>query len=197
MGGGAGRPDAIDPHLPGDVLQFLLADILEGEVEAAGGVLLDPRRDADAAGLGEAFEPGGDIDPVAEDVAVLDDDVALVDADAELEALFRRGRGVAFGHRALPLGGAAQRVDDAGELDEEPVAGGFDDAPLMLGDARVDQFAPQRLERRQRPFLVLPDEPRIAGDIGGEDRRQPPFYPPLGHRIGLLRERHHIAVLRC
>jgi hypothetical protein len=67
----------------------------------------------------------------------------------------------------------------------------------MLGDPRVDQLAAQRPEHRQRPLLVLPDEARIAGDIGGEDRRQPPLYPLLGHRIGPLRERHHIAVLRC
>jgi hypothetical protein len=62
---------------------------------------------------------------------------------------------------------------------------------------RIDHLAPHRPERPQRPFLVRPDQPRIAGDIGGEDRRQPPLYPLLGHRIGPLLEGHHIAVLRC
>src|SRR4051794_24403597 len=71
----------IDPHRPRDVLQRRFADIVEIEIEPARGVLLNPRRDADAARLGNAFEPRRDIDPVAENVAVLDD-VALVDADA-------------------------------------------------------------------------------------------------------------------
>jgi hypothetical protein len=77
----------------------------------------------------------------------------------------------------------AQRIDDAGELDEQPVAGGLDDAPLVVGDAGIDQLAAQRLERGQRALLVLPDQPRIAGDIGGQNRRQPPLYPLLGHRV--------------
>ena len=43
-------------------------------------------RDGDAAGPGDAFEPRGDVDAVAEDVVVLDDDVAEIDADAEFDA---------------------------------------------------------------------------------------------------------------
>ena len=50
--------------------------------------------------------------------------------------------GIALGHPALHLGGAAQRVDDAGELDQQAVAGGLDDAAAVLGDLRVDQLAP-------------------------------------------------------
>jgi len=45
--------------------------------------------------------------------------------------------GVAQRHLALHLDRAAHRVDDAGELDEQPVAGGFDDAPAMLLDLRI------------------------------------------------------------
>ena len=52
-----------------------------------------------------------------------------------------RSVGVAFGHAALHLDGAAHRVDDAGEFDEEAVAGGFDDAAAMLDDLRVEQGA--------------------------------------------------------
>ncbi len=45
-----------------------------------------------------------------------------------------------LGHRRLHLGRATQRVDDAGELDQEAVAGGLDDATLMAGDLRVDDL---------------------------------------------------------
>ncbi len=161
-------------HRAGDVFQALLAEIVEGEVEAAGGVFLDAGRDADAAGLGERLEARGDIDAVAEDVAILDDNVADIDADAELDAVVRYA-GVALGHRLLPVGRAAQRVDDAGEFDEEAVAGGFDDAAAMFGDRRVDQRRAERFQAIEGALLVLADEARIAGDIGCQDRRQPAF----------------------
>ena len=63
---------------------------------------------------------------------------------------------VRFGHRLLPVGGAAQRVDDAGELDEEPVAGGLDDAAAMLGDLRVDQLARIDFSRSRVPSSSAP-----------------------------------------
>ncbi len=85
---GAFPRDAVNPHRTGDVLQLLVAQIVEGKVEPAGGVLLDPGRDADPAGVGQGFEAGGDVDPVAENVAVLDNNVALVDPDAEFDSTF-------------------------------------------------------------------------------------------------------------
>src|SRR5436853_3279557 len=39
----------------------------------------------------------------------------------------------------------------AAELDQHAVAGGLDDPAATLGDARIDQFGPERLEPRQRP----------------------------------------------
>ena len=75
------RPDAKYPKRAGDVLQLLLADILEGEVDAAVGVFLDALGDADAARFGDPLEAGSDVDAIAKYVAVLDDNVTLVDAD--------------------------------------------------------------------------------------------------------------------
>jgi hypothetical protein len=51
---------------------------------------------------------------------------------------------------------AAQRIDDAGEFCQQAVAGGLDDAAMMLGDLRVDQLPSQRLETFERAFLVRP-----------------------------------------
>ena len=79
----------------------------------------------------------------------------------------------AFGDRALHLDGAAHRVEDAREFDEHSVAGGLDDAALPERDLGIDQIATQAFETRECPFLVRFHEPRIAGDIGGEDRREP------------------------
>ena len=121
-------------------------------------------------GSAKSFEPGRDVDAVAKDVAILDDDVALVDADAELDAALRWQRGIAFGHCRLHFGRASERVDDAGKLDQQAVAGGLDDAALMVGDLGIDQIAAERLEPAERPFFIGLDQPRIAGHIGGEDR---------------------------
>ena len=104
--------------------------------------------------LGQTFEPGGDVDAVAEDVALLDDDVALVNADATLDATVRRQWFIALGQSRLHLGCAAQRVDNAGELDQEAVAGGLDDAAVMFADLRVDQLAVMRPEPLVGAFLV-------------------------------------------
>ncbi len=85
-------------------MQSALAEIAEGQIELSGGVLLDPRRDANAARFGQRFEAGGDIDAVPENVAVsLDKDVALMDADAKSDALLRRAGQVRLGHPLLNL----------------------------------------------------------------------------------------------
>ena len=100
---------------------------------------------ADRAGLGDAFEPGGDIDSIAHQVAVaLFDNVADMDADPELDATLRRQSGVALDHAVLYLDRATHRVDRAAEFDQRAIAGALDDAPVMHGDRRVDEIASQR-----------------------------------------------------
>ena len=71
---------------------------------------------------------------------------------------------------ALHLDRAAHRIDDAGELDQEAVAGVLDDAAAVLGDLRIDQLAQVRLEALVRALLIRPHQPRVARHIGGEDR---------------------------
>src|SRR5262249_3092630 len=117
------------------------------------------------------------IDTVAEDVAILDDDVSLMDADAELDPRRFSNPDVAAGHRLLRSGGAAQRIDDTRELREKSVAGGLDQPAAMLGDRWVDHLLPDRLQSIERSFLVGPDQPRIAGDISRQYRGEPTFRP--------------------
>ena len=97
---------------------------------------------------------------------------------------FRRGcrprnRHVGQQHpwRARPMhfGRAAQRVDDAGELDQQPVAGCLDDAATVLGDFGIDHLTPVRLQPRQGPFLVRADQPAVPRDIRSKNAGQPAF----------------------
>jgi len=96
--------------------------------------------------------------------------VALMDADAPLDAVFRNRRRVALDHVRLHFAGATQRIDGAGEFDQHTVAGGLDDPPVMGGDLGIDQLAADRLEPRQRPLLIRADQPRISRHISGKDR---------------------------
>ena len=93
--------DAEDPHRTGDVLDVVFAVILELVLHAIAQMIAHAARHADAAGLGDPFEPCRDVDAVAENVAILDQDIADVDADAKQHPAFRRDRIVGLGQRLL------------------------------------------------------------------------------------------------
>jgi hypothetical protein len=112
------------------------------------------------------------LDPVAKDVAVLGDHVAEIDADPKPDAPFVLQLGLAVEHAALDLGGAAHGIDNARKFGQQPVAGGFDDAAVVLSDLRVDQLPAVRLEAFERALLIRPHQARIACHIGGEDRSE-------------------------
>ena len=60
------------------------------EIELVPDLLVNGMGDANRAGLGESLEAGGDVDAIAEDVAAIDDHVAEIDTDPELETPVRR-----------------------------------------------------------------------------------------------------------
>src|SRR5207248_6443551 len=115
--------------------------VLERDVELAAHQPLRVVGEADAAGLGKRFDARRHVHAVAENIAGIQDDVAEVDADAELDAALRRQAFVALGHAALDVKRAAQRVDHAAELRQQAVAGVLDDASAVPGDAGIDDDA--------------------------------------------------------
>ena len=142
-------------HGSGDVLDLLFAQIIEGDVEAVAHLLVRRGAEANPARLGQRFETGGDIDAVAEDVAILNDDVADIDAHAKFDAPLRPCRGVAGYHLALHFDGAAHRVDDAGKLDKKAIAGSLNNSAPMFGDLRIAEFMADRPQRGERTLFVL------------------------------------------
>jgi hypothetical protein len=160
-------------HYSGNIFELLLTHVFEDEIEAARDIHLHPRRDADPAGLGQAFEPRRNIDAIPENVAILDDDISDIDANAELDPIVARNRRIALGHRRPHFDRAAQRVDDAGELDQQTVAHRLDDPAMMLGNLGIRHLGADCPEPFQGSALVDADQPQIAGDIGREDRREP------------------------
>ena len=169
--GGLADFKRIDPDRLGDVLELGRAEIGDREIEPPLHLTIGVLGETDRAGLRDAFEPRGDIDAVAHQVAVaLLDDVAEMNADAKFDALVGRDARVALDHGVLHFDRAAHRVDDAAELDEAAVAGALDDAAMMHGDGGINQIAAQRAQPRQSSILVRPREPAVADDIGDQDR---------------------------
>jgi len=149
----------VDAHRPRNVLDLLLAHIFEGEAKfVAHLVAYDPAY-ANPAGFGQGFEPCRDIDPVAVDIASVSDYIAEIDPHTEFDAAIQRHISVSLGHRALHFDGAAHRVDNAGELDEQPVAGSLDDAATVFLDLGIAQLTSDRLQFGKGTFLIRAHQP--------------------------------------
>ena len=139
-------------------------------------------RDHDPARFGQPFEPGGDVHPVAVEIAVgLVDDVAEVDADPEAEALGVRDLPLPLHHATLDADGALDGLDGAGELAQRAVAHQLDDAAAVLGQEWLDQLPVVRLEALERASLVALHQARVTGHVGGEDGGEPALRSGRGH----------------
>ena len=180
--GGVADLKRIDPDRLGDVLELGRAEIGDSQIEPPLDLPIGVLGQTDRAGLGDAFKPRGDIDAVAHQIAVgLLDDIAQMDADAELDAAILRHASVALDHGVLNFDGAADSVDHAAELDEPAVAGALDDAPVVHGDGGVDQVAAQRPQPRERAVFVSACEPAVADHVGGQNRCKLSRFGHVGH----------------
>ena len=165
--------DAEDADRPEDVLDALFAEVLERDVEPVAHLVPHGGGNADSVRWSELLEARRHVDAIAEDIAVLDDHVAEVDADPELNPSLRRNIRVAPRHPALDLGGALDGVGDALEFHQHSVAGGLDDLPLVLDDDRIDDLEPVGPQPRERARLVGFHQPAVADHVRRENRRQP------------------------
>jgi hypothetical protein len=93
------------------------------------------------------------------------------DSDPKYDVLVRRDPSVAVDHRSLDFNGAVQCVDDTSELDNRAIARALDDSAVVRGDGRINQVASERPQPHQNPVLVDSGKPRVAGDVGHQDRR--------------------------
>ena len=90
------------------------------------------------AGRRQGLQPRRDIDAVAVERAVLDDDVADIDADAQLQPPPGRHGRVLARQPLLDRKGGLDGGDDAGELHQQAVAGGVDQPAVAPGDCARD-----------------------------------------------------------
>ena len=145
----------------------MFAKILELKVELRLDVLVDRRGQADAAGIGQRFKAGGNIDAVAINVVTLDDHVAEVDADPKLDALGLWLRRAAHYHFPLNSRSAGYGVHDTIKFHQRSIAHQLDDAAAMLGDQRLQDRCTSSLDRGVRAGLVRLHQAAVADYIGG------------------------------
>ena len=169
------RSETEGAHWPGDVLDLLLAEILKGDRQLIADLVADGAGDAQPAGPAQVLQPGGDIDAVAEDVAVFADDVPDIDADAKDEPLVLRHVRVSGRHPLLNRDSASDGFNGAREFNEKTVTSSLDDATVVGGDLRVDQLSPVPLQGAQGTDLVGTHQPTVADDICRHDRGEPAF----------------------
>ena len=150
--------------------------VVETHVDPVTDLIVNSTRDRNASRHGDAFEPRCNIDAIAEDIVVVDDDVSQMDADAELDPLGLGYLRVLVSHAALNFDGASRCIDGTGKFDQHTVASGLDDAAAMFGDCGVDKRFSESLQLRQRAFLVGTNQAAITGDIRRQDSRQSPLY---------------------
>src|ERR1700730_19179914 len=87
----------------GDILDAMAAKRAAIEIELVPDLLVDRLRNADGTRLGERLEPGSDVDAIAENVVAVDDDVAEIDPDPQLETALSGDRVVDRTRRSLHL----------------------------------------------------------------------------------------------
>src|SRR5690349_19811627 len=117
-----------------DVPHRYLAEGGPLQVELVGDAVMREPGEADAAGVGQALEAGGDVDGVTVDAIGVHQNVAEVHADPKFETAPLRKLTVALAQAPLDLDGAPHRVHSTSEFGEHVVAGAIDDPTVKLGD---------------------------------------------------------------
>ena len=115
------------------------------------------------------LQAGGDVHTLAMSVLALDDHIAEIDADADMDTLFLGKRTVAFIHLTLNGDGALNRINDTCEFREEAIARQLEDTSPVLLDYWLEYFLAMSLKPGERSSFVALHQRRIAGDVGDQN----------------------------
>jgi hypothetical protein len=101
--------------------------------------------DANASGFRDPFKSSRDVNAIAEDVVLVENDVADMNADAEFDPEVLSHIRAVHSDAALDFNRAARRIDRTGKLDQHSVARSLDNATTMRGDCGVNERFSNRL----------------------------------------------------
>src|SRR5262245_18101953 len=171
------KPNAMGRNWPGDILDLLIAHVLERRIELIANLIAHDAADADSPWLRHSLQARRDVAAVAINVPVVDDDAADVETNAKLDAPFWGDLGVALNHLPLDIDGTTYGVDDTGKFNKDAAASCLDDAPAVFGNLGIDDGSSVALECGQRSFFIQAHQPRIARDIPRENGREAALDP--------------------
>ena len=171
---GHGTLYRIGSHRPRNVLQVLLAHVDELGRDLVLDLMVRRIGDGDAARLRDAFEPGRDVHPIAQDVIAFDQHVTEIDADAEQHSPILRQTCIPLCHEFLNRDGALDRGNDRGKFHQHAIASALDDPAAMAGHDRIDGGS-MLPESPRCARLIDAHQPAVASDIGGQDGGQSAF----------------------
>ena len=140
------NPATPGAHRFGNILQRLRTHIVKDDINLPADLTLRVIRDADAAGLRDPLQSCGNVDAVAKDIVLVDDDVADMNTDAELDSEVLHHVRAMHRHAALDLHRTSYGVDSASELDQHTIACRFNYTSTMRGDGGVDKGPSYGLE---------------------------------------------------
>jgi hypothetical protein len=89
-------------------------------------------------------------------------------ADAEAHLTTFGAIRVFLCNRVLDRDSALDRVDGAGEIRNNAIAGGIENPSAVAGNQSIED-RPVRLQRAQRANLVQPHQAAVLGNIGRKD----------------------------
>jgi hypothetical protein len=171
----------------------LLAEVFESVVHAFLDQGMGLTRQANAALIGDSFQPRRNIDAVTMDIFLIDNDIAKIDADAELKALFAGRIGVASRHLFLDGDSTFESRLHGRELGQKSIARVFDNGSFMFGYPGVNDFGTRTAPSRIGAFLVGIHHPRIAGHVGSQDGPKSALDGVISH--GLPRRLSYLGVI--
>jgi hypothetical protein len=132
-----------------------------------------------------------DVNAVAMDIVILNEHIAQIDADAELQSTIDRDVCVALGLGFLHLRRAAQGVYDTMELDQEPVAHSLNQTAVMVGNLGLEDVLEVCAKLSAHSFFVGLAQTAITGNIGNHYGGKPAFHAPFQVGDGTTQARIH------
>jgi hypothetical protein len=130
---------------------------------------------ADAARIGNTFETGGHIHTIPKDVTSIDDDVANVKADAELNPVFRWDIVITPGHASLDIDRTTYGIHRAAEFSQQPVSSVLDNPSSMLCDFWIYEGGQVLSKSDMRSLFVQTGQAAVSCYIGRQNGCEPPL----------------------
>ncbi len=166
--------DLVDVDRIRDVFYTALAAVREKELGQGARLIVDALADAYRSRRRQGLEPSRDIDAVSVNVALIDQDVARVDPDPQLDTVLLLLIRLSRGKPALDIERTTYRVDRARELDQQSVAHAAHETSVIFVDCRLDQFTRMASKARMRLVLAAAHHAAVIDDIGQHNGHQSP-----------------------